>query len=1525
MANRYWVGGTGTWITTSKWSTSSGGSGGASVPTVNDNVIFDANSATGNAYVVTVAANQQCADFSYTPVAINGATQFIFAGNFVIAGTFSTSGTQGNRRIWFRTSVQSLSQDISIATIGTVADADFRDVRITGAGGTLTGTRIGDLGGNRGITFTAPKSCYRLGSGFWTDDSWSATSGGTSDIDFFPLAQDTAIFDENTSTGNHTTSSIIGYAGTVDMSARTSVGVTLNFGAAFYVYGNWTLGSGISLLGAAGLNFEGRGTQVITSAGRTYTTSIFINCFGGTVELADALSLSTNSITVNHGNFDTKGYSVIALAVISTNSNVRGIKFGASTLTFPSSSTFLNFSNSTNLIFDAGTSSVVAGAPVATLIGGSGHTFYDVSFTSTIVGTSGISGANTFNNLSIAPPLSGGAVLFNITNPQIITGTLTADSPTANARVFLHNTLNGVPAVLTVGTLVAGNCDFSDIALEGAASGATPTNAGDASGNTGINFPAPKTAYWNLSGSQIWTANAWAATSGGTPDIANFPLPQDTAVFDNAGSATTVTIGGANISAVDMSARTSAMTLSSNNAFNLYGNWTYGTGVTHSGSATISFSSAGTSTITCNGVAFPGSITIDCSPGTVQLADALEMLSSRTLLISSGLFDAVSYNVTAGIVSSASNVFAGQTKGLRMGSGLWTLSGTGVVWSVNTATFSTGTVGFDKGTADFLLSDNSTTSKVFNAYSGAYNKLTLGGSATCTYTIVASTNPQFTELDSIKTVFHTVDFGSQGSISVGKWSITGDAAHRVTVNGTVAAGQIRITGPRVTGVNYLNMGTTNLVTVGLNASAGEFYAGPNSTGTGAGIVLANAPAPVTRYWRGGTDLWDASTNNWSATSGGAGGASVPTSADAVIFDSASSSGSYTVTVTAGPARCATLTVGGPASGDLTLGSTSTIPLFVHDDITFAATGLAALFNMSGGIVLTGGATGRTFTTNGVRITANTGNPTVDGVGCGWALVGAADFGTNAGITLKNGSFSTAGYSVILPNMVSSGTATQSLSLGASTVTMNGSSVAVNFGTTASDKAALTFDSGTSFIDLGVNNLAFSGNGLTFYDVALTGASNVLTTVFRGTNTFRNLSFVGRSSTGITNRVINEDQTVTGTLTISGGTSAIQRTFFRSNVIGSTRTFTCGAVAALNDIDFRDITIAGAAVSGGNLTGTRLGECKGNTGITFDAGTDKYWNYNLGNTGWSGTARWATSLGGTPDVDNFPLPQDTAIFGADSPASGALITVDAEWNLGSVDTSARTTDTMTLALTIIPSIYGNWTNGTGLAFTGAGTLQFAGRTAQTLTSAGVGFTQALRVESPNGTVTLQDAYESSFSGNTAIRVEQGNLDANGYNVTLPLGGLVSSNANPRTIAVGSGTWTLGGQGTNLWGCSIVTGLTVTGTGTISFTSAVAKQFSSATDYSGITIDQAGSGALTIVGFNSFANISNSYATTGATSILLNGNQTNRVGRFTASGSPGNRLVLRGTSTVSSPANLVHTGADDVSLNDVDLQFLRAYSA
>ena len=73
---------------------------------------------------------------------------------------------------------------------------------------------------------------------------------------------------------------------------------------------------------------------------------------------------------------------------------------------------------------------------------------------------------------------------------------------------------------------------------------------------------------------------------------------------------------------------------------------------------------------------------------------------------------------------------------------------------------------------------------------------------------------------------------------------------------------------------------------------------------------------VDRFWVGGSgDTND--TAHWSATSGGAGGASVPTSSDNATFDSMSNATTYAVT-TSVAAACNALTIANPLAGTVTL-------------------------------------------------------------------------------------------------------------------------------------------------------------------------------------------------------------------------------------------------------------------------------------------------------------------------------------------------------------------------------------------------------------------------------------------------------------------------------------------------------------------------------------------------------------------------------------------------------------------------------
>jgi len=1486
MANRYWVGGAGSWSSTGKWSTSSGGASGASVPISTDDAIFDANS--GGKFIATVDTAQTVNSITITPSSGAGVLEIALSAK-LSTGALTTTGTAGNNRIWFRETTYGLAQDFAISGAVSISDCDFRHIYVTGASAPISGTRIGNLAGCSGITFNAAKTVYwnLAGAQNWSATGWATTSTGTPSDNNFPLAQDTATFTNAGSvTGTITMDAAIPYTGTVDMSGRTTA-MTLAT-TAFTIYGNWKNGSGTTLSGAVNLTFSGRNTQTITSNGITFTQNIVCDSYGGTVQLADALSMSAQTVIITNGTFDTKNFNVGAGTISSSNSNVRTINLGSSTVTLVSTSPVF-ISTVTNLTFNAGTSQINCSSTSTTSFSSGGLTFYNVSFTGTTATTRAITGANTFNNLTLTASAVAGVMQCTFAANQTITGTLTVAGATAVRRIFVRSNTIGTARTLTVSTLSATDCDFRDITMAGAAAGSSPTRAGDCGGNTSITFPVAKTVYWNLAGAQNWSADGWATSSGGTPATNNFPLAQDTAVFDNTGSVTgTITQSpDYNMGTVDMSARTSAMTLLIDGNPFVYGNWKNGTGTTLSGSNTLSFGGRGTQTITSNGISFTLQIAINSSVGTVQLADAFVMSNvAAALTVTSGTFDAVSYNVTIGL-------FILNAGTLKMGSGTWTLSGTGTVW-----TYTAGT--FFKGTANIVLSDTSTTARTFAGGGQSYNKLTIGGTTGISTLIIDGVN-QFTELASTKTVAHTIDFNFLGK-TFGAWTVTGTVGNVVTVSN---APSIIIAGARVSGVNYLALGTTTIDAT----SPGEFYAGANSTG-GTNAILTAAPTATTRYWVGGTGTWDeTTTTNWSATSGGVGGASVPTSADAVVFNSLSSATAYIVTISGTQLRCAALTMAGPATGNVTLDGFS--PLAIHGNVSFAATGITRTYG--GTITLTGSATGKTFTSNGLSFSSTF---IINGVGCGWSL-GSAFTNTGIYFYIYNGSFDTANYNCTpghfnifpqnLGNLVS-------LTLGSSTIT----EIYVGF-TVSSNAINFTFNAGTSTFNNSSTSATeiknSSSNTITFYNYNFTGA-NTTSIPITGTFTFNNLSFVGRTSVGITPISLSANATINGTLTFSAGTNAAMRNFLQSDTIGTTRTLTCAAFSG-TDADFRDITIAGAAAP---VSGTRLGDAKGNSGITFGAGVTRYWNLAAGGN-WNATG-WAATSGGSPAANNFPLAQDTCLFESTGLNSAATVTVNTNYNIGTIDMSARTSNTMTLATgTTTPAIYGNWVNGTGTTLTGTGTLTFAGRGSQTITSAGKTFTQPFIINTPGGSVALQDALVISYFS-TTLTITAGTFNAVTYNVTLSgtFGTVLSNSSNTRTIGIGSGTWTI----ISAWTTTNSTNLTITGTGTIKLTGASGKTFSGGgISYSGITLDQGGAGQLVISpGNNTFKNITNSYSATGAAIINLS-TTTQTVTQFTGTGAVGKVLTIQGTSATN-PGTLILSSGVVITPDYLAITGVRAYN-
>jgi hypothetical protein len=301
---------------------------------------------------------------------------------------------------------------------------------------------------------------------------------------------------------------------------------------------------------------------------------------------------------------------------------------------------------------------------------------------------------------------------------------------------------------------------------------------------------------------------------------------------------------------------------------------------------------------------------------------------------------------------------------------------------------------------------------------------------------------------------------------------------------------------------------------------------------------------ATRYWtgavNGGTGTWDASnTANWSTTSGGAGGASVPGVADTAIFDANSGAGVCTLGASVSLASMNITAY----TGTLDF-STSTISLVGTSGTVFAGgTG----YTLAGGknVLFTGGgALTRTITGGNptignainIAITSGTGTATLSG------RHGSLDFTGFTG-TLGTSSFNVYGNLTLNAVMTVAPTA-NSIGLFASgttkTVVTNG--VTIDRG--------LYLDATGSTWTLGDNLTMAAGRQLLAFNGTLNIDGKVLTVGNLNTSysTARNINFgsggvLNVLDAGATafNAVTSTNLTVVGTGTINM-TSATAKTF-----------------------------------------------------------------------------------------------------------------------------------------------------------------------------------------------------------------------------------------------------------------------------------------------------------------------------------------------------------------------------------------------
>lgn len=646
---------------------------------------------------------------------------------------------------------------------------------------------------------------------------WATTSGGTGGASVPTILDDVFFTDLSTGTctigSNFDAKSIncTGFTGTI-----TGIG-------GMSVAGSITLSSGMTYTHTGTLTITGTGT--LTTAGKAFS-AVTINATGITVSLGDALNVGIRSLQVIRGTFNTVNFAVTATSLIGTGTTTRTINLGSSTVTLLGSAP-VDFTTTTNLTFIAGTSQINLSPSTFMSFNGNSLTFHNVSI-SAGSGLRTITGTNSFNNLTLN--VNTGSALITelvLNNNQTVNGTFSIAGTTAIRRGFIRSNTLGSTRTITAAAISAPDCDFRNITLAGAASGSSPTRAGDCGGNSGITFPAAKTVFWNLAGTQEWSAIGWATSDGGAPQLNNFPLAQDTATFTNTGNAGTVNLSLAfNTGTIDASGRTSAMTLNHNAGHNIYGNYSLNSGVTISGTSTLLFCGHNnTQTFTCGGRTITYPINTDKpAGGAFTLGDAF--LGTNIFNLLTGAFNANNNNVTC--QAFRSNNTAVRT--LTMGSGLWTITGVGTgagaPWSLQNTNMTV-----NVNSANILLSDTSTSNRQFGGGTGvAYNRVTIGGTTGTSATFI-SAGPTINELASTKTVAHSIS--STGTLGIGTWLVTGSAGNLVTVSGFT----LNLTNV-TNNINYLAVQSLTV------SNPNRFYVGANSVNNGSNTNVIFTATPT---------------------------------------------------------------------------------------------------------------------------------------------------------------------------------------------------------------------------------------------------------------------------------------------------------------------------------------------------------------------------------------------------------------------------------------------------------------------------------------------------------------------------------------------------------------------------------------------------------------------------------------------------------------------------------------------------------
>lgn len=400
QTTRYWVGGTGTWdsSSTTHWSATSGGLSGASAPDTFTNVIFDNNS--GSGYTVTMGSQSLCQDLTF-----NGTNSFTVSstsaspricGSFINNNpnvTFSAGGNPFN--FYGKGSCSIVPNNLNIVgLVGGQAALGTTSYTFTGTwngAGIGANAFYGPVTIDIGSSTVAPTSSFGVGYGVTIygsgatinqTNALNSLSNATGINQMFPLGSYgpnygtmSGTFTVNLSysaTGSYSTNYtnyIYGWSG-VDFNILGSTWIAATGGACknlnftgftgtwiylssgtFDIYGDLTVSSTTSAFNWSSNTYvrfrKASGTQTITTNGVTLGMPIIFGesstTTGTTFTLADNLTVQAqqpngNSMELVAGTLNANNRNVSTGIFKSSNSNVRTLTMGSGTWTLTSGS-----------------------------------------------------------------------------------------------------------------------------------------------------------------------------------------------------------------------------------------------------------------------------------------------------------------------------------------------------------------------------------------------------------------------------------------------------------------------------------------------------------------------------------------------------------------------------------------------------------------------------------------------------------------------------------------------------------------------------------------------------------------------------------------------------------------------------------------------------------------------------------------------------------------------------------------------------------------------------------------------------------------------------------------------------------------------------------------------------------------------------------------------------------------------------------------------------------------------------------